>query len=153
MSQGKEGINLDTIRNDIKTEQLSSISVIYNVPNVSSKLLDKIRENREKNLTDFKNANLQSKEVVFKTLSPKGLNVSAKMIQEELDNIEALHTSIDSEIALENDYVVVETMDIYGNRKSSKDSRPFTKTIDDKSLFQEEANKLLVSKDKIRADQ
>lgn len=147
LSQYTEGIDLYELKNVLKNEgPVQKLNIKYQIPNPEADLLEAIRLNKEKTIAEFEDANLTIKNVVYQSNSDVGINVESEMIEQELKNIESMHSQIDAKKALQNGYVVVETTYVNGLTRSSADMRPVVKHIDDSFDFRMEAENAIASR-------
>lgn len=131
VQQFTEGFDLDDIRNELqKGGPIKTLKIKYQIPNPDSETLKKIQDDPEKTITDFKSANLSIKEISFRACSDTALNINSDIIEQELQNIDNMHSSINAKKATQNGYIVVETINTHGIKRSSTDSRPVIKHID-----------------------
>lgn len=145
--QYTEGLDLDQLKHDmLEPGEVQRLNVRYQIPNPESDILEEIKNNPEKTIADFKEANLTTKTVIYQSNGIHGLNIDSRIIEQELNNISSMHSHIDAKRAIQNGYVVVETTNINGLKRSSAETHPLTKKIEDLSEFREAASATILSR-------
>lgn len=146
VNQYTEGLNLDDLRKELQGgQQIQKLKIKYQIPNPDTDTLKEIQQNPEKTINDFKSANLATKYVTYQAFTNTGLNISSPLIEEELKNIDNIHSKIDAKKAMQNGYVEVETTNIQGITKSTADTRPIVKHIDNISEFKKAASDVILN--------
>lgn len=132
VNQYTEGLDIDDLRNELisNNQQIQTLKIKYQIPNPNFDTLRKIHLNPEETIKNFRSANLATKYVTYQSFTNSALNISSEIIEQELQNIDNMHSSINAKEALKNGYVEVETTNIYGVKKSSTDTKPIVKHID-----------------------
>ena len=146
VDQYTEGLNINDLKSTLQSgRQIQKLKVKYQIPNPDADTLKQIRENPEKTISDFKSANLAVKHVTYQAFSDTGLNINSEIIEQELQNIDSIHSNIGAQKAIQNGYVEVETTDIFGITKSTADTRPVIKHIDYAYELQEAASSVIIN--------
>lgn len=131
VNQFTEGLNIDDLKNELfRQKNIKKMKIKYQIPNPDSKSLQAIKTDPEKTINDFKSANLASKYVTYQSFSDKSLNIDSALIEDELQNINNIHSSISAEKALRNGYVEVETTNAAGITYSTADTHPVIIHVD-----------------------
>ena len=131
VNQYTEGLDINDLRNELisNNQQIQTLKIKYQIPNPNFDTLRKIHLNPEETIKNFRSANLATKYVTYQSFTNSALNISSEIIEQELQNIDNMHSSINAKEALKNGYVEVETTNIYGVKKSSTDTKPIVKHI------------------------
>lgn len=131
VNQYTEGLDINDLRNELisNNQQIQTLKIKYQIPNPNFYTLRKIHLNPEETIKNFRSANLATKYVTYQSFTNSALNLSSEIIEQELQNIDNMHSSINTKEALKNGYVEVETTNIYGVKKSSTDTKPIVKHI------------------------
>lgn len=131
VNQYTEGLDINDLRNELisNNQQIQTLKIKYQIPNPNFDTLRKIHLNPEETIKNFRSANLATKYVTYQSFTNSALNISSEIIEQELQNIDNMHSSINAKEALKNGYVEVETTNIYGVKKSSTDTNPIVKHI------------------------
>lgn len=133
VNQYTEGLDINNLRNELlnSNQKIQKLKIKYQIPNPDEDTLKKIQLNPEETIKDFKSANLSTKYVTYQSFSNAALNISSNLIEQELRSIDNIHSSIDAKKATQNGYVEVEATNIHGVTKSTADTHPVIKHIDD----------------------
>lgn len=146
VTQYNKGIDLSDIKKEInESGGIQTLNVKYQIPNPDSDILEALQNDSEKTIAEFENANLSSKSVIYQSYAKKGLNIDSEMINNELNNIETMHSHIDAKRAMQCGYVVVETTSVDGVKRSSTDSHPLIKTIEHDYEFKDAAKNTILA--------
>lgn len=131
VNQYTEGLDINDLINELisNNQQIQTLKIKYQIPNPNFDTLRKIHLNPEETIKNFRSANLATKYVTYQSFTNSALNISSEIIEQELQNIDNMHSSINAKEALKNGYVEVETTNIYGVKKSSTDTKPIVKHI------------------------
>ena len=131
VNQYTEGLDINDLRNELisNNQQIQTLKIKYQIPNLNFDTLRKIHLNPEETIKNFRSANLATHYVTYQSITNYALNISSEIIEQELQNIDNMHSSINAKEALKNGYVEVETTNIYGVKKSSTDTKPIVKHI------------------------
>ena len=119
VNQYTEGLDINDLRNELisNNQQIQTLKIKYQIPNPNFDTLRKIHLNPEETIKNFRSANLATKYVTYQSFTNSALNISSEIIEQELQNIDNMHSSINAKEALKNAYVEVETTNIYGVKK------------------------------------
>lgn len=129
----KKGLNVKDIKKELKNiGKLEMLKIEIIPPNPDDGLLDNIQKNGEKYLNSIKAGNITNTSTIFISKTQKGLNLDAKVIEEELEMINKIHPRLSSEEATQNGYVTVEATNKNGRFYTTNDNKPVKDTLDDK---------------------
>ena len=131
VNQYTEGLDINDLRNELisNNQQIQTLKIKYQIPNPNFDTLRKIHLNPEETIKNFRSANLATKYVTYQSFTNSALNISSEIIEQELQNIDNMHSSINAKEALKNGYVEVETTNIYGVKKSSTDTNEYSRAV------------------------
>lgn len=101
-----EGLDINDIRSALQNngEKIQKLSIKFQIPNPDDDTLKKIHINPEETINNFKSANLSTKHVTYQAFSNSSLNISSDLIEQELQSIDNLHSSINAKKATQNGY-------------------------------------------------
>ena len=147
VAQYTEGLDINDLRNELtgNNQRFKKLKIKYQIPNPDSDTLMKIQLNPEETIKNFKSANLATKEVTYQSFTNSALNISSDMIEHELQNIDNIHSSINAKKAIQNGYVQIEATNIYGVTKSSVDTKPVIKHINNIVQLKEAASTVILN--------
>lgn len=147
VDQYTEGLDINDLRNELmgNDQKIQKLKIKYQIPNPDGDTLKKIHLNPEETIRSFKSANLATKYVTYQSFTNTALNISSDMIEQELQNIDNMHSSINAKKAIQNGYVVIEATNIYGVTKSSACTRPIIKHIDNIAQLKEAASTVILN--------
>lgn len=147
VNQYTEGLDINDLRNELisNNQQIQTLKIKYQIPNPNFDTLRKIHLNPEETIKNFRSANLATKYVTYQSFTNSALNISSEIIEQELQNIDNMHSSINAKEALKNGYVEVETTNIYGVKKSSTDTKPIVKHINNISELKDAASIVILN--------
>lgn len=146
VNQYTEGLNIDDLRRELRNDHdIQKLKIKYQIPNPDDETLKKIQLDPEKTISDFKSANLSTKYVTYQSFSNSSLNITSDLIEVELRNIDSIHSKISAEKAIQNGYVVVETTNIHGVTKSTADTRPIIRHIDNILELKDAASSVILN--------
>lgn len=146
VNQFTEGLKIDDLRRELRNDHnIQKLKIKYQIPNPDDETLKKIQLDPEKTISDFKTANLSTKYVTYQSFSNSSLNITSDLIEVELQNIDSMHSKISAEKAIQNGYVVVETTNINGVKKSTADTRPMIRHIDNISELKDAASSVILN--------
>ncbi|ABK84490.1 MULTISPECIES: hypothetical protein [Bacillus cereus group] len=129
----REGLNVEDIQKQLKTiGNLETLKIEIIPPNPDDDLLDEIQENGEEYITDIKEGNVTHTSTIFTSKETRGLNIDAKIIQEEFKKISKIHSKLTDEEATMNGYVTVEAINKSGRLYSTNKNKAITDKIEEK---------------------
>ena len=142
-----EGLDINDIRSALQNngEKIQKLSIKFQIPNPDDDTLKKIHINPEETINNFKSANLSTKHVTYQAFSNSSLNISSDLIEQELQSIDNLHSSINAKKATQNGYVEVEATNMHGITKSTAEARPVKKHIDNILDLKEAASSVILN--------
>ena len=131
VNQYTEGLDINDLRNELisNNQQIQTLKIKYQIPNPNFDTLRKIHLNPEETIKNFRSANLATKYVTYQSFTNSALNISSEIIEQELQNIDNMHSNINAKEALKNGYVEVETTNIYGVKKSSTEQQTIERLL------------------------
>lgn len=133
VSLWRQGLNLSDIRKQlIKLGKIETLKIDIIPPNPDDDLLDNIQNNGEEFLEKYKNGNVTHRSILFTSKAPEGLNLDADIIDNELQSIENIHSSLTSEEATRNGYVSLDAISKHGRTYTTEDSKPIKDKLDSK---------------------
>ncbi|KAA0776212.1 hypothetical protein DT250_04390 [Bacillus sp. AR2-1] len=129
----REGLNVEDIQTQLKAiGKLETLKIEIIPPNPDDDLLDEIQENGEEYITDIKEGNVTHTSTIFTSKETKGLNIDAKIIQDEFKKVSKIHSKLTDEEATMKGYVTVEATNKSGRRYSTNNNKAITDKIEEK---------------------
>ncbi|HDR7824868.1 hypothetical protein COE58_10490 [Bacillus cereus] len=129
----REGLNVEDIQKQLKEiGKLETLKIEIIPPNPDDDLLDEIQENGEEYITDIKEGNVTHKSTIFTSKETRGLNIDAKIIQEEFKKISKIHSKLTDEEATMKGYVTVEATNKSGRHYSTNKNKAITDKMEEK---------------------
>lgn len=127
-----KNLNLNELRNELRNfGKIKEISVRIIPPNLGDELLDRVIKNGLEKFDKLKDAGVSEKETKLFSNNDNGLDLDSEVLNEALDEIEEMHSYLDSETALENGYLKIEATNKTGKKMTSEELKPLKKIIDD----------------------
>lgn len=129
----KMGLSVNELQTQLKNiGKLETLKIEIIPPNPDDELLDAIQQNGEEVLNDIKSGNVTHKSTIFTSTAPGGLNLDAKIIKQELEGMDKIHSKLSSETAIKNGYVTVDATNKKGRTFSTNDNKPTTYKLTEK---------------------
>ncbi|WP_432664185.1 hypothetical protein R9X47_27095 [Wukongibacter baidiensis] len=126
----KPNLDIADIKNELrKIGELESLKIHIIPPNPDDELLDEISNNGEEILESMKEGNVTNKSIVFTSKSLRGLNLNAKIINEEIGKINKIHSKLSGKKALGLGYASVEATSVDGKTFTTEDTKPIKQKI------------------------
>lgn len=126
------GITLDDLKNELKKiKDLKRLVITFQPVNPD----DKIRQLMEaagdeyNTMKDLEEANATYKSIVYESKGLGALNTDSKIIRDDLDMLEKMHSVIKTKQLTKRGYAKVEAMDSRGNVTTTADKSPYKKRI------------------------
>jgi hypothetical protein len=121
----REGLNVEDIQKQlIRIGRLETLKIEIIPPNPDDELLDGIQHNGEEYITGIKEGNITYTSTAFESKDSRGLNIDAKIIKNELNKINNIHSKLTDEKAIRNGYVTVEATNKSGRFYSTNQTKP-----------------------------
>ncbi|WP_208592311.1 DUF4747 family protein [Gracilibacillus suaedae] len=150
VSLWREGLELNDIKKQLKKiGNIESLKIDITPPNPDDEILDNIQENGEEYLESIKEGNITQRSILFNSKAPQGLKLNSKMVNQELDRVDNVHSSISSETAIQRGYIHLSATSKNGRTFTTEDSRPVKDTLTEKPSSQRDF--ALACKDKVNA--
>lgn len=127
-----EGITLDNLKSELeKMKDLKRLELKFQPVNPDEEVRGLLTEAGEEYnaMKGMEEANATYKSVVYEAKGLGCLNTRAKIIQEDLEMIEQMHSAISAKKLTQRGYTKVETMDSHGNVTTTADRSPYKKRI------------------------
>lgn len=129
----KQGLSVDAIQSQLKQiGKLETLKIEIIPPNPDDDLLDAIQQNGEEFLNDIKRGNVTQRSTIFTSTAPAGLNIDAKIIKQELQKLDQIHSKLSSEEATKKGYATVEATNKSGRTFSTNNNKPIKYKLDKK---------------------
>lgn len=129
----RTGISLENIRQKLKKlGRLESLKIDIIPPNPNDDLLNDIHQNGEKYLDSAKQGNVTHKSILYTSKSPAGLKLDAPIIENELNIVQSLHSSLSEEESIQKGYIIVEAVSKNGRSYTTKENNPIKDTLEEK---------------------
>jgi hypothetical protein len=125
------GIDLDDIKLGLKSiGQIRDLKIRIQPPNPNEKLLEDIQKRADGYMKDMKDANVTETEFVFSTRGSSGINLNSSLIDEKINDIQSLYSTLTLDESTRKGYVSVNATSTTGRVYASGESKPFKKVID-----------------------
>lgn len=125
------GMNIEDIKEELKAiGNIQKLKIKIQPPNLQDELLNQIENNPEETISKLEEANIATKSIILTSSSKLGLKINSKVIDEELEQVDKIHSKISSKDITRNGYVEVEATDRNGNRITTGDKKAVKKEID-----------------------
>lgn len=145
------GIDIASLEKELKEiEGIQKLKFSYQPANPDSDILASIQENGRDKLEEYEEANLSSKSVLLTTTSKLGLNLNAKIIKEQLLDVNDMQRNISVKEATKNGYIKVEAMGRDGITWSTEDKAPVKKQIFKMEEFQKACEEVIRRRMKVK---
>jgi len=132
----KQAANIETIYNELnKIGNIKQLKITIKPPNPDDPLLDEIHINIEEYLKDIKEGNITDTSSLFNSSAPEGIKLNSKIVKAEFGKIDEIHSKLSDEVALQNNYVIVEAETKSGRQYSTKKRKPLTIEIKDYQAY------------------
>jgi len=135
----KQGMDVGQIKKELKKiGKLETLRIEVNPPNPDDELLDSIQKNGEEYLDNYKVGNITNRSILFTSKAPEGLNIDSAIINEELEQIDRIHSKLSSKEAVGKSYVQVDAMNKKGRSFTTKNTNPVKDKLEKKpeSLYE-----------------
>ncbi|QAS54440.1 hypothetical protein [Halobacillus litoralis] len=127
----REGLNVNEIKKQLKSiGELETLRIEIMPPNPDDELLDSIQSNGEEYLDSYKDGNVTQRSILFTSRAPEGLNVDSSMIDNEIEQLDKIHSKLSSDEATLKGYVNVEATNKSGRFYTTNDSKPVKDKIE-----------------------
>lgn len=131
MSLCVSGINLDEIKKELKNiGRIKELRIRMQPPNPSDDLLDDLQKRCDGLVKDFKDANVTQLDLFYATKGSSGIDLEARLINEKIDDIQGLYSSLPVEESTRKGYVSVEATSTTGRKYASGESKPIKRIIE-----------------------
>lgn len=131
MSLCVSGINLDEIKKELKSiGKIKELRIRMQAPNPSDDLLDELQKRCDGLVKDFKDANVTELDLFYSTKGSSGIELTAPLINEKIDDIQGLYSGLPVEESTKKGYVSVEATSITGRKYASGESKPVKRIIE-----------------------
>lgn len=136
MSLCTSGINLDEIKKELNSiGHIKELKIRMQPPNPSDDLLDDLQKRCDGLVKDFKDANVTELELFYSTKGTSGIDLTAPLINEKIDDIQGLYSGLTVEESTKKGYVSVEATSVAGRKYASGDSKPIKRVIEGIDAF------------------
>ena len=130
MSLCVSGINLDEIKKELTSiGKIKELKIRMQAPNPSDELLDDLQRRCDGLVKEFKDANVTELEFFYSTKGASGIDLTAPLIDEKINDIQGLHSGLPVEESTKKGYVSVEATSTTGRKYTSGDSKPIKRII------------------------
>lgn len=130
------GINLDEIKKELNgIGHIKELKIRMQPPNPSDNLLDDLQRRCDGLVKDFKDANVTELELFYSTKGTSGIDLTAPLINEKIDDIQGLYSGLTVEESTRKGYVSVEATSMTGRKYASGDSKPIKRIIEGVEVF------------------
>lgn len=138
------GMSLDDIKEELKSiENIQKLKIKIQPPNIQDKLLSQLEKDAEDTIKNFEDANIATKSIILTSSSKVGLKIESKEINDQLDQLDKVHSKISSNKLTRNGYVEVEATDQFGTRITTGDKKAVKKEIDNIIDFETACNRVI----------
>ena len=95
MSLCVSGINLDEIKKELTSiGKIKELKIRMQAPNPSDELLDDLQRRCDGLVKEFKDANVTELEFFYSTKGASGIDLTAPLIDEKINDIQGLHSGL-----------------------------------------------------------
>ena len=138
----REGLNVKEIKKQLRLiGELESLKIDVIPPNPDDELLDSIQSNGEEYLDGYKDGNVTQRSILFTSRAPEGLNIDSRMINNEIEQLDKIHSKLSSSEATLKGYVTVEATNKKGRYFTTNNSKPVKDKIENQSELLDFAKK------------
>lgn len=126
------GISLDDLKNELRgIKNLKKLVLTFQPVNPDTEILQLMEEAGDEcnAMKELEEANATYKSIIYESKGLGSLNTESKIIQDDLDVFEQMHSAINTQKLTQRGYTKVETMDGYGNVTTTADKSPYRKRI------------------------
>lgn len=124
------GLSLEDIMKELSgIGRIKELRIRMQPPNPNEDLLDKLQRRCDGVVKDFKDANVTEVELFYSSKGASGINISAPFIEDKIQDIQGLYSTLSVEESTKKGYVSVEATSSSGRKYSSGESKPFRKVI------------------------
>lgn len=136
MSLCTSGINLDEIKLELKRiGNIKELRIRMQPPNPSDELLDDLQKRCDGLVKEFKDANVTELELFYSTKGTSGIDLTAPLVKEKIDDIQDLYSGLTVEESTKNGYASVAATSMSGRKYASGDSKPIKRVIEGIEVF------------------
>nr|DAQ13415.1 MAG TPA: protein of unknown function (DUF4747) [Caudoviricetes sp.] len=141
-----EGLDISDIKSELKKiPKIKELVVKYQPPNPDSKELDEIWDNGDGTLDEMKTANVTNKSVIFKSKGTTGLNIEAKIIDDELNAVSDIYKCASFKSSISKGYISVDAIARNGKKYTTSETKPVKTNLDDENMFIEVCKEIISS--------
>lgn len=126
------GISLNDLKNELKQiKDLKRLVLTFQPVNPDAEILQLMEAAGDEcnAMKELEEANATYKSIIYESRGLGSLNTESKIIQDDLDVFEQMHSAINTQKLTQRGYTKVETMDSYGNVVTTADRSPYRKRI------------------------
>lgn len=126
------GISLNDLKNELKQiKDLKRLVLTFQPVNPDAEILRLMEAAGDEcnAMKELEEANATYKSIIYESRGLGSLNTESKIIQDDLDVFEQMHSAINTQKLTQRGYTKVETMDSYGNVVTTADRSPYRKRI------------------------
>lgn len=126
------GISLDDLKNELKQiKDLKRLVLTFQPVNPDSEILQLMEDVGDEcnAMKELEEANATYKSIIYESKGLGSLNTESKIIQDDLNIFEQMHSAINTQKLIQRGYTKVETMDSHGNVTTTADRSPYRKRI------------------------
>ncbi|WP_051569270.1 hypothetical protein [Alkaliphilus transvaalensis] len=132
----KQASSIKTIQDELnQIGNIKQLKITIKPPNPDDPLLNDIHIDIEEYLKDIKEGNITDTSSLFNSSAPEGLKLNSRIVKAEFGKIEEIHSKLSDEVALANNYVIVEAETKSGRQYSTKKRKPLTIEIKDYQTY------------------
>lgn len=126
-----EGIEMQEIYKHLKQiNQIKELKIKMQPPNPDSEIINAMQNAGENVINSMENGNITGMSFVFTSKGTNGLNLNSKILQENLEKVEALSEVIGDKKAISKGYVSVEATGKNGKKYTTAEQRPLKTVIE-----------------------
>lgn len=135
-----EGMTIEEIKSEIKLEKnIKELIITYRPANPDEAIINAVKAARQGEL--IRESNATERSIIYKAKGKKGIDGAATVIQEDLNRLAELNEGIPIEEMTKRGFAIVKSVNDKGEVKSTTDSKPFIRRINDCEDFVGEAKK------------
>jgi len=126
------GISLGELKSELKQiKDLKKLVLTFQPVNPDAEILQLMEEAGDEcnAMKELEEANATYKSIIYESKGLGSLNTESKIIQEDLNTFEQMHSAINTQKLTQRGYTKVETMDSNGNVTTTADKSPYRKRI------------------------
>ena len=120
---------IEAFENIINLGEIKELKIRMQAPNPSDELLDDLQRRCDGLVKEFKDANVTELEFFYSTKGASGIDLTAPLIDEKINDIQGLHSGLPVEESTKKGYVSVEATSTTGRKYTSGDSKPIKRII------------------------